>query len=158
MALPADTLLARRRLIRRAAVWRAVAILVVLGAIVAAFASRTNFSGAHVGRIAISGAIVSGRPLIRLIDRLRRNDAVRAVVVTIDSPGGTSVGGERLYKALRRLAAEKPIVSHIDTLGASAAYMTALGADHIVAPRTSLTGSNGVLNQHGQVSLPLERL
>ncbi|MEM7695767.1 MAG: signal peptide peptidase SppA [Pseudomonadota bacterium] len=158
MALAADALIARRRLIRRVTIWRAIAILAVIGAIVGGVLSQVNLSGPHIARVAISGAIVSDRPLIELLTRLQKKDTVRAVVVAIDSPGGTSVGGERLYKALRTLSAEKPVVSHINTLGASAAYMTALGTDHIVAHRTSLTGSIGVLIQYGQVSTLLDRL
>jgi protease-4 len=72
--------------------------------------------------------------------------------VTIDSPGGTTSGGEVLYNGLRKLSVSKPTVAVIDTLGASAAYLAAIGTDHIVAHRTSLVGSIGVLIQIPNVS------
>jgi protease-4 len=152
MALDVDALIDRRRMARRLAVWRGLAILVVIAAAAGAAWRFGDLGPQHIARLPINGAIVSDRPLIRLIERLKENDNVAAVVVSIDSPGGTSVGGERLYDALRDLAAEKPVVSHINTLGASAAYMTALATDHIVAHRTSLTGSIGVLIQYGQIN------
>jgi protease-4 len=96
--------------------------------------------------------------MMELVERLGKDDNVKGVLVSIDSPGGTSVGGERLYKALRELNETKPVVTHINTLGASAAYMTAVASDHIVAYRTSLTGSVGVLIQYGQINELLDNL
>ncbi len=158
MALDVDAVIDRRRLTRRVALWRALAALVVLGAIAAAYFTTTTVAGPHVARVAVNGAITSDRPLLKLIEELRKDDSVAGVLVSINSPGGTSVGGERLYNALREVDAVKPVVAHINTLGASAAYMTALASDHIVAQRTSLTGSIGVLIQFGQISEMLKSL
>jgi len=152
MALDADTILDRRRMTRRLAAWRALAILAVVAAIGAAVAFYGEIGPQHVARVPLNGAIVSDRSLTKLIERLEKDDDVAAVLVSINSPGGTSVGGERLYKALRELDGTKPVVAHIGTLGASAAYMAALASDHIVAQRTSLTGSVGVLIQYGQIN------
>lgn len=152
MAFSVDAIIARRRLLRRIAFWRALAILAVIVALVTGIAYGTGSLGpAHIARLPITGAILSDRPLIKLVEELRKRDNVAAVVVAIDSPGGTSVGGERLYGALRELAEAKPVVSHINTVGASAGYMTAIATDHILAQRTSLTGSVGVLFQYGNV-------
>ncbi|MEM8552225.1 MAG: signal peptide peptidase SppA [Pseudomonadota bacterium] len=156
MALDVDTLMDRRRLIRRVTAWRAVAVLAVIGAVTAVVLTQVELGQKHVARIAVQGAILSDRPLLQLVERLRKDDDVAALLVSIDSPGGTSVGGERLYEALRAFAADKPVVSHVNTLGASAAYMTALATDHIVAQRTSLTGSIGVIVQYGRVEQLLE--
>lgn len=156
MALDVDALIDRRRMARRLVFWRGLAILVVIAAAAAAAYRYADLGPQHIARLPITGAIVSDRPLMQLIDRLKENDRVAAVVVAIDSPGGTSVGGERLYNALRELGEAKPVVAHINTLGASAAYMTALATDHIVAHRTSLTGSIGVLIQYGQIDRLLD--
>ncbi|WP_420391450.1 signal peptide peptidase SppA [Acuticoccus sp.] len=158
MALDVDTLLDRRRQTRRIAFWRALAFLLVLGAVAVAVLTLVRPTAPHVARLPINGAIVSDRPLVQLIERLGEDDGVAGILVAIDSPGGTTVGGERLYDALRDLAARKPVVAHINTLGASAAYMTALASDHIVAHRTSLTGSIGVLIQFGQINELLDDL
>lgn len=158
MALDVDAVIDRRRLTRRVSLWRALAILAVIGAIVWAGLSRFDFGEKHIARLNVSGAILADRPLINLIDKLGKDDSVEGVLVSINSPGGTSVGGELLFNALRKLDAKKPVVAHITTLGASAAYMTALASDHIVAQRTSLTGSIGVLIQFGQISTLLDKL
>jgi protease-4 len=65
----------------------------------------------------------------------------------INSPGGTTGGGEALYHAIRDLSEKKPVVATIGTLGASAAYMTALASDRIYVRETSITGSIGVIFQ-----------
>jgi len=96
--------------------------------------------------------------LIDLIDKVAKSDAVRGVVIDIDSPGGASVGGEAVYEAVRRLSAKKPTVAYIGSLGASAAYMIALGADRIVARRTALTASIGVIAQWPDVSRLLDTI
>ncbi|MEM9224430.1 MAG: signal peptide peptidase SppA [Pseudomonadota bacterium] len=159
MALDVDTVLDRRRLRRRIALWRGLAILVIIGAIAAVAVTQTEITGTkHVARISVSGPILNDRAMMRLIKRLEKSSTVSGVLVAINSPGGTSVGGETLFNALRALDAKKPVVAHINTLGASAAYMTALASDHIVAQRTSLTGSIGVLIQYGQISDMLDHL
>ena len=158
MALDVDSVIDRRRLSRRISIWRTLAILAVVLAIGAAAATQFDYGGKHIARVDVEGAIVSDRPLLALLKRLGNADDVAGVLVSINSPGGTSVGGEKLFDALRALDAKKPVVAHINTLGASAAYMTALGSDHIVAQRTSLTGSIGVLIQYGQISGLLDNL
>ncbi|MCF3935990.1 signal peptide peptidase SppA [Acuticoccus sp. M5D2P5] len=152
MSLDVDTLLDRRRLARRVSFWRGLVILIVIAAIGAGIYWTVDLRPTHIARIPVQGAIVSSRPLIKMIESMKENDRIAGVLISIDSPGGTSVGGERLYEALRALNAEKPVVAHINTIGASAAYMTALASDHIVAHRSSLTGSIGVLIQYGQIN------
>ena len=71
----------------------------------------------------------------------------RAVVVHVDSPGGTVTGSEALYENQLRLPAKKPIVAVVDGLAASGGYIAAMGSDRIVARQTSLVGSIGVLFQ-----------
>jgi len=158
MALDADTIIDRRRLTRRLSTWRAIAILVAVAAIGGGVYVVGDLGPSHVARLPVEGAIVSNRAMMDLIERLEEDDNVAGVIVSIDSPGGTSVGGERLYKALRELDETKPVVAHINTLGASAAYMTAVASDHIVAYRTSLTGSVGVLIQYGQIDKLLDSI
>ncbi|UOM33404.1 signal peptide peptidase SppA [Acuticoccus sp. I52.16.1] len=158
MTLEVDALLDRRRQARRIAFWRGLVFLLVAGAIGVAVTLWAKPGEPHIARLEINGAIVSDRPLMRLIEELRENENVSAIMLSIDSPGGTSVGGERLYEALRKASIDKPVVAHINTLGASAAYMTAMAADHIVAHRTSLTGSIGVLIQYGQIERLLDHI
>ena len=110
----------------------------------------------HVARIEIKGVITPDRNRAEMLKKLAAADAVKGVIVEIDSPGGATSGGEEIYTALRGLAAKKPTVAYVGTLAASAGYMTAIGADHIVARRSALTGSIGVLIQWPDVSRLME--
>ena len=76
-----------------------------------------------------------------------KNRSAAAVIVHINSPGGTTAGSEQLYDALVRLKAKKPLVVVVEGLAASGGYITAIAADHIVAQQSSLVGSIGVLFQ-----------
>ena len=146
----------RRQLRRKLGFWRLVAIALVLCAGIAVYLYSSGgqagaFARPHVARIDISGIIQDDRELVERLDRIAENDAVKALVVTISSPGGTTYGGEVLFKAIRKVAAKKPVVSNVRTLAASAGYMIALAGDRIIAGDTSITGSIGVLFQYPQI-------
>ncbi|MCE1237856.1 MAG: signal peptide peptidase SppA [Hyphomicrobiales bacterium] len=162
MMLDPDAIADRRRLKRRLGFWRIAAIVlavVAAGAVVARFDLLGGKDGkAHVARIAVTGLMVPDAKLIEMIDGLAKSDAVKGVVVDIDSPGGATTAGEAVYGALRRLSEKKPTAAWIGTLGASAAYMAALGADHVVVRRSALTGSIGVLVQWPDVSKLLDTI
>ncbi|MBZ9938106.1 signal peptide peptidase SppA [Mesorhizobium sp. BR1-1-16] len=164
MALTADDIIERRRLRRKLIFWRVLGVLAFLVAVIVAGVLVVGpdrigaRSSPHVARISIDGFISDDRAELELIDRLAKNDAVKAVIVSIDSGGGATVGGESLYDALRQLSAKKPTVASIKTLGASAAYMTAIATDQIFAYRTSITGSIGVLFQSPEVSEAMAKL
>jgi protease-4 len=80
------------------------------------------------------------------------------VILRINSPGGTVSGSEALFIALRKLAAKKPVVAFVDGLAASGGYIAAIGADHIVARRTAIVGSIGVLFQYPDVVRLLDNI
>ena len=81
-----------------------------------------------------------------------------AVIVHINSPGGTTAGSEQLHDALLRLKAQKPLVVVVDGLAASGGYIAAIAADHIIAQETSLVGSIGVMFQYPNVGDLLKTL
>jgi protease IV len=152
MSFDADAIVDRRRMRRKLTFWRVSAIVVVLlalvvAAIVLAPGSRLMPIGAYVARIKIQGLIRNNQDRVEALERLGRSRA-RAVIVHIDSPGGTTAGSEQLYDSLRELRAKKPMVVVVDGLAASGAYIAALSAEHIVAQDTSLVGSIGVLFQY----------
>ena len=76
-----------------------------------------------------------------MLRKIGETDRVKAVILAINSPGGTTAGGEALYDEIRRLSEKKPVVASISTLGASAAYLAALATDRIFVRETSITGS-----------------
>lgn len=164
MSATAEEIIERRRLRRKLVFWRCagvLGILVAVGVGVLFAIGPDGLSGRsrpHVARITISGFITENREQLQLINHLATDDAVRAVIVSIDSGGGATVGGEALYAALRALSDRKPTVASIKTVGASAAYMAAIATDHVVAYRSSITGSIGVLFQSPEVSGAMQKL
>lgn len=157
MATRADELIDRRRLRRKLTFWRAGAIVVALLAFVlgALFGLGPDFGPIatdHIARIKIEGTITEDEDLIERLDDIRKSSAAKGVILSIDSPGGTTAGGEAIFEAVRRLAAEKPVVAQVGTLAASAGYMIASASDHIVARKSSIVGSIGVLVQFPDVT------
>jgi protease-4 len=163
MSLDADLIVDRRRMRRKLTFWRVIAIGVIVLAVasVAALGSnRAGFTGVrpYIARVTIEGLIRGDRDRVQAIDRLARSSLARAVIVHVDSPGGTTAGSEQLYDSLTRLRDKKPVVIVVDSLAASGAYITALAGDHIVAQQTSLVGSIGVLFQYPNFAELLDKI
>ena len=146
---------------RRLNFWRVAAVL-ALGAALGAVMSRAGSFGAaglrHVARVNVTGVIQEDTKLLQAVSNLARDGSVRAVIVSIDSPGGSVAGGESLRAALIRVAAAKPVVAVMRGTAASAGYMVALPAQRIFARDATLTGSIGVILQTGSVGDLLGRL
>ncbi|WOJ89155.1 signal peptide peptidase SppA [Methylocapsa polymorpha] len=164
MAAPlfAEYLVERRLLRRQLSFWRVAAFALLIAAV---FFWGFRLFGAdaplrftpHIARLSIEGVITGDRDTLKLIHDIEESDAA-AVLVSIESPGGTTSGAERLYDAFRRLAAKKPTVAVVGTMAASGGYLAALGADQIVAQGTSLVGSIGVLVQYPNFAKLLDTL
>ena len=137
----------RRRLLQ----WRVLALVAVAVAALSFFGVSV-FSQDHVARVEVAGIIFSDHPRHNLLRALAENDDVHAVIVHINSPGGTITGSEDIYEDLRALAEAKPVIAVMDEVAASGGYITALGADHILARQTTITGSIGVIFQWVEVS------
>jgi protease-4 len=154
MSLDADLIVDRRRMRRKLTFWRVLAVLIAIGAIVAITASVTKRDGGltaggdYIARIKITGLIRNDEERVESLEKLAKAAAAKAVIVHIDSPGGTTAGSEQLHDALKGVAAAKPLVVVVDGLAASGGYIAAMSADHIVAQETSLVGSIGVLFQY----------
>src|SRR6185312_10142456 len=162
MSLDADAIVDRRRLRRKLTFWRVSAVAVVLLALGAGAAlfmpgSLMNKSGDYIARIRIQGLIRDNEHRVEALERLAKS-RTRAVIVHIDSPGGTTAGSQQLYDALRALQAKKPMVIVVDGLAASGAYIAALSGDYIIAHDTSLVGSIGVLLQYPNFTQALKTL
>jgi protease IV len=163
MSLDADLIVDRRRMRRKLSFWRvATIVLIVLGiaGAAAAVGSRSHGFGVrpYIARLTISGLIRGDQYRTEQLDRLARSTLVRAVIVHVDSPGGTTAGSEQLFNALGRVREKKPLVVVVDSLAASGGYITAIAGDHIVAQQTSLVGSIGVLFQYPNVADLLDKL
>lgn len=150
----------RRRKWRRSAFWRGFGIAVVLALIVAAVSFGSNFAaeGDHIARYEVSGVIFDDPERDDLLAELAERDNVRAVVLRVNSPGGSTVGSEALYAGIRAIAAEKPVVAVLGEVAASGGYVAAIAADHIIGRGNTLTGSIGVILEYPDFTGLMARL
>jgi protease-4 len=158
MSLESDALIDRRHLKRRLVFWRVLAVCALVVAAIVALPHTRPLGGQRIARYTISGVIGGGREQIEALDDLRKDSGVSAVLLHLDTPGGEVSGGEGIHNAVVQLAAAKPVVSVMDGEAASAGYMIAVAAPHIVARESTLTGSIGVLMEFGDVSGLLEKV
>jgi protease IV len=155
--IEAETVIERRRLRRRLTAWRVAAIVLAVFVIALVMAGDQRLSGPgsflpHIARVSVSGLITDDQKMLELLDKVGKSSQVRAVILDINSPGGTTTGGEAMYDAIRRLAAKKPVVAVCGTLATSAAYIVALATDRIFVYGNTITGSVGVIFQWADVS------
>lgn len=163
MPIPADDIIDRRRLRRKLTFWRVAALLVAAAAIAGGlgwfYGDRLGAAGRdHIAKVRIEGTITEDEKVLSLLRRVRETASVKGVILAVDSPGGTTAGGEAIYEEVRRLAAAKPVAAQVGTLAASAGYMIASAADHVVARQSSIVGSIGVLFQFPDVTGLMDKI
>ncbi|HEX7381086.1 MAG TPA: signal peptide peptidase SppA [Nevskiaceae bacterium] len=122
----------------------------------------------RIGVIVVEGNIVAGRSgrnsaggetIAGLLDAAARSARVKAVVLRVNSPGGSVVAAEQIRRAERRLqSAGKPLVVSMSTMAASGGYWIAMDADRILAEPTTITGSIGIFGLLPNIEKPLARL
>ncbi len=161
MALNADLLLDRMRLKQQATKWRLIAIAVAVLAALSYFSTGSRFSplpSNYIARVTISDVVLDDKALLDMIDETAEDNSVKAVLVWLDTPGGSALAGQEVYLKLLKLSKKKPVVAVMRTMATSAGYMIALGADHIVAREGTITGSIGVLLQTFEATALAEKI
>jgi len=152
VSLDAEMLTDRRRLKRRLFFWRTGAIVAAVTALVVLLAENGLYpSHAHIVRVTLDGIITDDRAEQDMLEKIAGDESVKAVILSIDSPGGTTTGAEALYESVRKVAKEKPVVAVLGTVAASGGYIAAISADHIVTRGNTITGSIGVIFQWTQL-------
>lgn len=160
----ADAITADRKNRRALSFWRIVAILALMISFVSILATSSKTStrlakySEHIARLRIDGLITGDRKTIELLAKIEKSANVKAVIIRINSPGGTTVGSEALFEAIRKVAAKKPVVTVMESLAASGGYIAALAGDHIVARQNTITGSIGVIFQWPEVHQLLNKV
>lgn len=145
----------RRRKWRRSAFWRGVLftlLTIVALSILGAYFVGLPPMGQHIAKVEIEGVIYDDPFRDEVLKDLALNDDAAALIVKINSPGGTTVGSEALFVALREIAAQKPVVAVLGEIAASGGYIAAISADHIIARGNTLTGSIGVIMEYPDVT------
>lgn len=137
---------------RAAAVVALVVALAVVGVLAGGGARSSLFGKQQIARVSIEGMITESRSQLRMLRKLARDDEVAAVIFYVNSPGGTTTGGEALFETIREIAKKKPVVAQFGTIATSAAYIAGLATDHIIARGNTITGSVGVIFQWAEVS------
>jgi protease IV len=159
VSLETDLLIDRRRLKRHLVFWRALAVLaLVVAALVGIRGHGLIGAGAYVARLRVDGIITDDPKLVAAVRKLADDRSVKALIVAINSPGGSVGGGEALHDAIAQVAAKKPVVAVMGGLAASAAYMIAVPAARIYAYQGTLTGDIGVFLQSADISGLLGKL
>jgi protease-4 len=154
MSLDADLIVDRRRMRRKLTFWRVTTVLVAIAAVVGAAVMLTGkstsvASGAtgSIARVTIEGLIRGNRQRVEALERLSESSA-KAVIIHVNSPGGTVSGSEELYDSLIRLKAKKPLVVVVDGIAASGGYIAAMASDRVFAQQSSIVGSIGIIFQY----------
>lgn len=162
MAFSAEAIADRRRMRRRLILWRSLAAVAIALAIVAwgglAGVGDWRRGGDHVAWLDISGVIVSDDARRDALEAVAEDNSAKALVLRIDSPGGTFVGSDDLHRYIRAVAEKKPVVAVIDNVAASGGYMAAIAADRIYARQGSITASIGVIFQSPRIDGLMENV
>lgn len=142
----------RLKLKRQVNAWRVLAILFILVAVLSIFTSSNKVPasasvGSYIARVHIDGPIYHDMDRLEILKQIEENSAIKAVIVHVNSPGGTVVGGETLYDAFLKMSEKKPTVTVMGDVAASGGYMAAIATDYLIAHQSTITGSIGVLLQ-----------
>lgn len=154
MAITTDSLLDRIKLKGKIQCWRTAAIILATALLFFLISKNTDFivGRDYVARVTVSGIVSNDIDQIDAIENLAKNNNVKAVIIYIDTPGGTAVGGETIYNAVKTLAEKKPVVSVMGSLATSAGYLIATAGERIFAHKGTITGSIGVILQSPNVT------
>jgi protease-4 len=113
--------------------------------------ARLSLSSGKIGVVEIRGMILDVKDTLEEIKTLREDQAIKAMLVRIESPGGAVGPSQEIYQELLRTAKHKPVVASLGGIAASGGYYIACAANHIVANPGTLTGSIGVIVRFGNL-------
>ncbi|WP_457621123.1 signal peptide peptidase SppA [Persephonella sp.] len=136
-----------------------IAIGVVIFVVVMYFISFLSYRATpKIAIIEIHGVISDFYSHIQNIEAAESDDSIKAVVLSVDSPGGTVGAAQEIYRAIEKLRAKKPVVVSMGNVAASGGYYISAPATVIYANPGTITGSIGVIIQHMDLSRVLDRL
>ncbi len=170
MNLPPDYLIERKRSKLQLTKWKIVSLILLIALLVIFgqkkfpndyfSSSYKNISAKseYIASISFEEIIYDNLARLKKINKLAEDESIKAVIVNINSPGGSVVGSESLYNALRKIAQKKPVVAVMHSVAASGGYLVSLGADYIIAHNGTITGSIGVLMQTAEITELAEKI
>lgn len=154
MTITPDQIVDRMKLKKQVISWRFAAIIFAISLILAitlengqSSKKATLMDTEYIARIYINDVIYDDPERLDSLKSLAENKAAKAVILHINTPGGTVVGGENLHNAIKKIKKHKPVVVVMGDVTASAGYMISVAADHLIAHQGTVTGSIGVISQ-----------
>ena len=151
MAEEARHIYERRRLRRRLAFWRVLAVGAVALAVAGWFWREGAFEP-YIARYSVTGVIFDDPARDAMLREIAQDDDVEALILRIDSPGGSVPGSEALFEAVRAVARAKPVAAVMGEVAASGGYIAALAADRLIARGGTITGSIGVVAEYPNIA------
>jgi len=145
---------------RRIFLWRIFSFVLAISLLYIFFNNpKINMSSKpHIANYAISGLLVDADQILEDLEYLEFEDNVKAIIISVDSPGGTTVSAEEIFLKIRSISSNKPIVVVMKNIATSGAYLFSIGADRIFARENTITGSVGVLLQWARIDQGLEKI
>ncbi|HMK35965.1 MAG TPA: signal peptide peptidase SppA [Desulfomonilaceae bacterium] len=114
--------------------------------------------GNKIGVINLEGTITSSDDVLKQMRKFRKKSSIKAIVIRINSPGGTVAPAQEIYREITRIKKKKPVVVSMETVAASAAYYIASSADSIVCSQGTITGSIGVIMMLPDIHKVIEKI
>jgi protease-4 len=144
---------------RRLFFWRTISFITVAIVVYLSFENQEkSSSNDYIANYNISGLLISADEIIEDLEELKLNNEVNSIIISVDSPGGTTVSAEEIYLKLKEVSLVKPIAIVMRNIATSGAYLLSLGGDIIFSRENTITGSIGVLLQWARVDEALSKL
>ena len=153
-----DYIIDRIKLKKQLNRWRIIAIIIVLIAVFGVVFQQKKDFFEYIGRININGMIFQDQERLNKIDSIAQDKKVKALIIHVDSPGGSFVGAESLYHLLKKISKIKPVVVVMGDVAASGGYMVAMAGEYVIAHLGTLTGSIGILSINYEITGLAEKL
>ncbi|NRB10772.1 MAG: signal peptide peptidase SppA [Rickettsiaceae bacterium] len=167
MSVSPDYIIERKRNKQLLTKWKLFALFLVLSLLYFVIEDSEEKPGVvtpysktkdYIARINIEEIIFENFKRQEKLQDILEDDAIKAVIIHVNSPGGTVVGSEMLYNSIKKIAKEKPVVVVMGSVAASGGYLISLGADYIICHNGTITGSIGVLIQSAEITELAEKL
>ncbi|AJQ51858.1 MAG: signal peptide peptidase SppA [Rickettsia conorii subsp. raoultii] len=165
MSITPDYLIERRQIKSRLLIWKLAAIILI--AIVFLLVGKDfapkevlpiNSNEDYIASVLIDEIILEDEKRDKKLKKIIDDSHIKALIVNVNSPGGTVVGSEKIYNILRKISAKKPVVIVMGTMAASGGYLISLGGDYIISHNGTITGSIGVILQTAEVTELAQKL
>lgn len=114
--------------------------------------------GDKIGVIRLEGVMASSDETLKRLKKFRKSSSIKAIVIRINSPGGTVAPAQEIYREIVRTKQKKPVVVSMETVAASAAYYVASASDRIVCSKGTITGSIGVIMMMADIHSIIEKI